>query len=117
MRFHADLPAGRAMDRDAQRLSSSLNCQPLDTFDGGEMAMLVWTEIPGADLSFGYGLALVDKAELRGVFADGHTMTFPVINASFVVVFQTAQDMTKLQLRAGGKVIKTCHPRDVTRHC
>lgn len=81
------------------------------------MQMLVWTEVPGADLTFGYGLALVDKAELTGVFADGHTVAFPVINGSFVLVYQTAQDMTKLQVRARGRVIETCHPQDVTRHC
>jgi hypothetical protein len=65
---------------------------------------------PGADLTYMYGLALVDEAHIEVRLADGTTLTFPVKNGSFIAVYQTSGDMKWLKLKSEGTTVNECHP-------
>lgn len=111
LRFRATLPPGRDLDPDSSRLSNSQNCTPLRGVEKrGEFQRLVWTQIPGADLTYMYGLALVAQAHIEVRLADGRTLTFPVKNGSFIAVYPTSGDMKWLKLKSNGTTVNECHP-------
>lgn len=109
--FSANLPPERAGDPDSTRLSKSRNCTPLDgAIRRGQFQRLVWNQIPGADVSYMFGLALVDNARIEVHFANGKTLIFPVEGGAFVVVYATSDDMESLKLKADNATLKQCHP-------
>lgn len=110
LQFQVALPATLSQDPDAQRLSSSRQCVPAKTAGRGEMVVLTWTEIPGAGITYGYGLALLNNSEIRAMFEGGRTATFPVVNGAFVVVYRTDDTIKKLQLRSGSRTLQECDP-------
>jgi hypothetical protein len=111
LRFRATLPPGRNLDPDSSRLANSQNCTPLDGVERrGQFQRLVWTQIPGADITYMYGLALVDQARIEVHLADDRTLTFPVKEGAFIAVYATSGDMKWLKLKSKGGTVKECHP-------
>jgi hypothetical protein len=110
LRFRATLPPGRDLDPDSGRLSTSQNCTVLDGADKrGQFQRLVWNQIPGADITYMYGLALVDDAHIEVQFADSTTSQFPVRGGAFIVVYPTSKVMKSLTLKSSGIAITDCH--------